>query len=228
MISTVQNEQRAVDSFDSGDLTTAESILLDMLKDDPDCLPAHFNLTRVYRRTGEFPLAVFHGRRTLRLNPAERNAALNLGIVFDEMGCVRQAVHYYKRELSQDPYSALTLWNLGHLYFRRNRWRAASDCLQRCFDLRYWHEMDDTVYKLGTCYYKLQKLQKCIDLYEAYVVMAPREGWALNNLGSALLHAKEYKRAILRLRQAFRLNPQGSVAEELARARRCHSRSAKN
>ena len=209
-------EAKADCLIDQGDLSGAERILNELLTNDPNSLGA---LTRVYIRMRQYPQALRHGRRTLQLNPDEPNASLNLGIVYDLMGNSRRAIHYYRRELAADPYSPETLWNLGCLYFAKHRWKSAADCLQRCFDVGFWKHAETTVYNLGQCYYKLRNVEGYIRVYEKYLNVYPNSAWAAANLGGALLHAGQYRRAAIWLRKAFHLNPSGSVAEKLLFAR---------
>jgi Tfp pilus assembly protein PilF len=68
---TEKMEDEAVRLFDGGKLRRAERVLKQMLASDPNCLPAHFQLARVYIRTGEYECALSHARRTLKLNPKE-------------------------------------------------------------------------------------------------------------------------------------------------------------
>src|SRR5256885_1837762 len=101
-------ENEAVSLLDRGKLRSSERLLKRMLAINTKCLPAHFHLARVYRRTGQYDLALYHARRTLRLSPDEPNASLNLGLIYDLMGRDTQAIRCYKKELSRNPDSAET------------------------------------------------------------------------------------------------------------------------
>lgn len=182
--------------IDKGQLGRAETVLQRMLANDRDCLPAHFNLTRVYQRTRQYKRALYHGRRTLRLNPLERNAHLNVGVIYDCMNNYRQAMRYYKKELQLNPGSAETFFNVGRLYFEKGQWSKASRFLAQCFDLGFPHELADTVEKLGLCYYRKRNRKAYIQLYYNYIKMFPRAFWAMRNLGKALLEDQEYKKAV--------------------------------
>jgi len=218
-INTDKMEDEAIRLLDSGEIRRAERILTQMLVSDPNCLSAHFHLARVYRRTKEYRRALQHARRTLKLNPKEPNAFLNLGLIYEFMGQDKLAVSSYKRELLRDPDNAETLFNIGRLYFNRHRWLHASEYLRRCFDIGYLFRVEDTVYKLGECYYKLNDLHSFIDIYTRYLQIAPNAAWAATNLGCALLRAKDYKHAVLWLSKGKQLgNRKKSIAAELVRA----------
>ncbi|MGN6386762.1 MAG: tetratricopeptide repeat protein [Verrucomicrobiota bacterium] len=207
-------------SLECDDPSFAERILREMLRRNPDSLTAHFHLTRVYRRKGQFSRALLHGQRTLKINPEEPNASLNLALVYEELGNYQRAVFYYKKELKRDPLNAETLYNLGYLYFHKHRWSAAAECLEKCLQERFWFNREDTVYKLGYCYYKQNNLQKYIELYQEYLRTVPFSAWAAENLGNALVRSKDYKSGILWLKRGHRLNPTGSIAEAIFKARK--------
>jgi tetratricopeptide (TPR) repeat protein len=217
-------EKEAIRLFESGKLRRAERVLKQMLASNPNCLPAHFQLARVYIRTGEYKCALSHARRTLKLNPKEPNACLNLGLIYDIMGRKKLATSYYKKELSLYADSPETLFYIGRIYFRKHLWLNASKYLLRCFDVGYSFNVEDTVYKLGDCYYKLRDLQAYIDILKRYLKMAPNASWAAANLGCALLREKDYKGAVRWLSKANKLGVRNSVAVELAQAKKMLTR----
>ena len=213
-------EDEGIRLLEEGKLRRAERVFKKLLEIDPNCLTAHFQLARVHRRTKEYKDALFHARRTLKLNHNEPNACLNLGLIYELIGQHRLAVLYYKRELSRNSTNPETLWNIGRLYFKKHRWLLASTYLRRCFETGFMFEIDYTVQKLGFCYYKLNDLKSYIDTYASYLQMFPNASWAYANLGSALLRAKDYKGAVLKLSRAKQLGTKKSVAQELERARK--------
>jgi tetratricopeptide (TPR) repeat protein len=212
-------EDQAVLLLDGNKLRRAEHVLKQMIIDVPNCLPAHFHLARVYRRTEEYDRALYHARYTLKLSPTEPNACLNLGLIYELLGRDERAKFYYKKELSRNPANAETLWNIGRLYFKGHRWLDASKYLRACFETSFKFEMEDTIYKLGFCYYKLRDLKSYIEVFASYVRINPNAAWAFANLGHALLDAKDYKGAVLRLSRASQLGVKKNIAVELARAR---------
>jgi len=219
-------EDEAVRLLDSGRLRRAERVLKRLLANDPNSLTAHFQLALVYWRTEEYKCALFHARRTLKLNPKETNAALNLGLIYDTMGRDKLANFYYKKELSRNPDSGETLFNIGRLYFRKHQWLRASQYLLHCFDVGNLYMVEDTVYKLGDCYYELRDLQSYIDILIRYLKMVPNASWAAANLGCALLRVKDYKGAVQWLSRANKLGVRNSVAVELAQAKKMLTKQA--
>lgn len=198
-------EDKAVRFLESGRLKDSAQILKQMLAKDRNCLAAHFHLARVYWRMGRYKGALKHASRTLALHPNEPNANLNLGVIYEAVGRYKEAIAQYKKELALNPNSLEALWNLGRLYYDKHRWLSASKCLQRCFDLGYMIEIDDTVDKLGMCYRNMKDARSYIKLFERYVQMFPNAAWAYANLGRALLYVKKYKKAALRLSRANQL-----------------------
>jgi tetratricopeptide (TPR) repeat protein len=220
-------EAEVTNLLDKGKLRRAEKVLNQMLAIDRNYLPAHFHLARVYRRTGQYEFALRHARRTLSLNPKERNAYLNYGMIFDLMGDSKRALFYYGKELAGNPFSAETLWNRGRLYFKKHRWLLASNDLNRCFKMGFSFDLDDTVQKLAFCYYKRHDLKLYIDLYTRYLQSFPNAAWAQANLGYAYLFAKDYKRAAIWLSRAARLATKRGVLIDLARVRKMLANGSK-
>ena len=198
-------EKLAVQLLGARKLRQSEKVLKRMLAEDQNCIAAHFYLAVVYGRMGKDECALYHGRRTLRLNPKEPNACLNLGLIYKWMNNYRRAKFYFRKELSRDSNNPETLFNLGRLYFDNHRWRDAAICLQRCFDIRYDYEMEDTVDKLAKCYFKLGEVKPYIDLFSACIILRPEAAWAAFNLGCAFFKNKDYSSAILYLEKAKQL-----------------------
>jgi len=218
-MNTDELEDEAERLLDGGKLRRAERVLKQMLAINANCLAAHFQLARVYRRTKKYDLALRHARRTLRLSPNERNACLNLGLIYDLMDNRKLAAFYYKKELSRNFGSPETHWNIGCLYFEKRQWLRASKHLRYCFENAFKPHFEDATNKLAICYHKLHDVRSYIDVFTEYVQIVPNAAWAFTNLGRALLAVKDYKSAVLRLTTAQRLGNRKSVVIELARAK---------
>jgi tetratricopeptide (TPR) repeat protein len=214
-----KQEEAGIKLLERGHLRRAERTFKQLLADDPNCLTAHFQLARVYRNTKQYKLALHHGGRTLRLNPKETNAAFNLGLTYELMGQRKLAILNYRRELALNPDNEEALWYLGRLYFKTNQWLRASRCLRRCFDRTYLDDIENTLYKLGICYNKLNDLPSYIDVYTRYLktFSYPTEKWAFPNLGYALLLAKDYEGAVFWLSKA-KYWGSGAIDDDLKRA----------
>jgi tetratricopeptide (TPR) repeat protein len=214
-------DEAALDSqieklLDRGKISQARRTLEGILRIMPNSVPAHFHLARVYRRTGDFKRALWHGKKTLKLSPKEANAFLNLALIYHLAGDRTRARVFYRKELKQDPFNAQTLWNLGQLYFEGHQWKKAAACLQRSIDLKFDHELEDTIWKLGLCYQKVRRVDEYISLFEDYLRIAPGAAWAASNLGRAYAHKGDFKHAVLWLKKAFRLSPSGKLEAELS------------
>jgi len=216
---------KAIELLEKGKLRRAEVLFKEFLTINPDYLTSHFQLARIYRLTGEYKAAVFHSHRVLRLSPNERNACLNLALIYDLMNRHKLATSYYKRELLENPDSSETLWNLGRLYFKCHRWLNASRCLRRCFENGFMFSIEDTIDKLGFCYFKLRDVHSYIEVYTAYVQMFPDASWAIANLGRALMQIKDYKRAVIRFSRALQLQNSKRLIAELTRAKKKQANS---
>lgn len=185
-----------------------------------DSVDAHFCLTRVYRRTEEYELALRHGRKVLRINPCELNANLNLGLIFECVGKFKNAISCYKKELALNPSSRETHYNLGYLYFNKRQWKRASNHLEKCFSLNLQFREEQMVYDLSRCYIKRNDLPRYIWLYRKYVKRQPMKGWAAANLAGALLDARRFKESLVAVEAAERLGSSCAFKPKLLKALR--------
>lgn len=221
-------EDRATRLLESGRLRQAERILCGLLKQDPQSVPAHFHLARVYTRMKSYSKALSHAQEVMRCNPNEPNVNLNLAIIYESLEKYTLAFRHYEAELLQNPDNVETLWNAGRLYFKKKRWKKASQLLRRCFDIGYLFEIEDTLYKLGYCFFKLKDSRSYVEIYRRYLQMVPDCGWAAANLGCRLFSLKHYHGAAYWLSIAQQVGTKASVRNELARARRMASKGVIN
>lgn len=227
MLTADEMERKAVEYFDAGSLSLSKRYCDKLLASDPDNIAAHFYLTRICWRKGMLKSALHHAKRVLQLNPSEGNAFLNLGLVYESLGNLKMAVTCYRKELAQNPFSGETLFNIGHLYFGARRWKKAITYLLQYVQMGFPFRQEDALFHLGNCYSEIDDLRGYIDAYTRYVSAHPNTGWALANLGSALLRSKDYKEAILKLSRAKRVGTRLSVDRKLATAKRMLERETK-
>jgi Tfp pilus assembly protein PilF len=221
-------EDEAIRLLELGRLRRSERLFKKVLMSDPSSLTSNFNLARVYRMTRQYKLALYHARRAIRMNRHELNAHLNLALIYDLIGKPRLALLNYKKELCKNPYSAETLWSIGRFYFSKKRWRKASVYLERCFNTGYVYDLEDTIYKLGSCYLNLGDPDSYKKLYTTYIKMAPDSAWAYANLGHCLLGLKDFRGAALNLLRAKRAGWKSVDADLNLAKRGLHRMSARN
>ncbi len=99
----------------------SETLFLNALQEDPDCLPAHINLTVWYTRLKEFDRAIQHGQRAVELAPDGIPGRKNLAYAYINQGNRREAIRVL-RPLAQ------------HSVEDPDVWRALADCFEALGD----------------------------------------------------------------------------------------------
>jgi tetratricopeptide (TPR) repeat protein len=211
-------EYRADKMFNSGKLSKAKILLLKILSINPNNIAANFNLVRIYRIENDYEKSIYHGKKTLQLNPNEKNANLNIGLSYDYKNNYRRALFYYKKELALNPSSQEAFYNIGNLYYERNQWKKAIPYLEKCFESGYKNNLDQTVYNLGTCYYKLNKIDLYIILYARFLETNSKTAWAAYNLAGAYFDKHQYKKAALMYAKARKLGVKKDTEKQIKKS----------
>ena len=112
---TLAAERRTETWFNS------ETLFLNALQENPDCLPAHINLTVWYTSLKEFDRAIEHGQRAVEIAPDGIPGRKNLAYAYINQGKQREAIHVL-RPLAQ------------HKVEDPDVWRALADCFEALGD----------------------------------------------------------------------------------------------
>jgi hypothetical protein len=101
--------------------SNTETLFLNALKENPDCLPAHINLTVWYTGHKDFERAIQHGRRAIEIAPDGIPGRKNLAYAYINKGDRREAIRVL-RPLAQ------------HNVEDPDVWRALADCFDALGD----------------------------------------------------------------------------------------------
>ena len=110
---------QAVDFVRAGDFDKAETLLKQALTADVTFGPAHNNLGKVYFHQREFYLAAWEFRYAMGLMPTQAEPKNNLGLVYEIVGKLDEAVEVYAQANDAAPDSADYLGNLARARIRR-------------------------------------------------------------------------------------------------------------
>ena len=119
-----------------------------------------------------------------------------------------EAIPHLKRAIELDPNFALALAQLSGVYTNTNQTALAPEFSQRAFDLRDRVSERERFF-ISWRYYRdaTQEWDKALELARSWTTTYPREAFAFNSLGSALIRFGQYDQAIEPYRQALRLDP---------------------
>ena len=113
-----------------GDLTAAETAFRQVLKLEPDSLPARANLGVVYMRREDWPRALAEFRTAERLAPNNPGVEVNIGLAYFHQGDYTSAIQPFQSVLKADPSSLQARYLLGLCYFATEQYSNAVNALQ--------------------------------------------------------------------------------------------------
>jgi hypothetical protein len=88
-----------------------ETLFTDALQQNPDCLPAHINLTYWYTEHKDFARAIEHGRRAIEIAPDGIPGRKNLAYAYINKGDRREAIRVL-RPLAQKQVGDPEVWRM--------------------------------------------------------------------------------------------------------------------
>lgn len=146
--------------FEQGRLDPATRCFSEIIKDNPDRFADVYNkLGVIYHRKGLSEKAIAYFEKALKVNPAYTEAALNLSIVYNELGRYEDAHRkfdsavktVYKTRMIKDPYIEGKLANeharLGDQYYDLGRYKEAITEYKKALKLR--PKFADIITQLG-------------------------------------------------------------------------------
>lgn len=91
--------------LDSGKIGAAETILTQLIQDQPDFAEAWNRRAFLYYAIGEYHKSLADTRRTLKINPVHFGALHGMGLCYAAIGDYVQAIETFRRALEIQPYS---------------------------------------------------------------------------------------------------------------------------
>ena len=120
-----------------------------------------------------------------------------------------EAIPHLKRAIELDPTFAMAYALLSEVYANTGQSAFAPEVARKAFDLRD-KVSDREQFFISWRYYRdaLQAWDKALDVARTWTATYPREAFAFNSLGNALIRFGQFEPAVPALREAIRLDPQ--------------------
>jgi arylsulfatase A-like enzyme/Flp pilus assembly protein TadD len=118
-IETYELFSDAMSESQHGDYQKSAGKLADIIKREPDLIPAYYIQGLNYYRMGQYPLAIENLKRALTLSPDYALAAYNLGLAYGRSGDLDNAILALKRTLELDNTNFDADYNLGVVYLEK-------------------------------------------------------------------------------------------------------------
>ena len=120
-----------------------------------------------------------------------------------------EAIPHLKRAIELDPAFAMAYAQLSAVYSNTGQGALAPEVARKAFELRD-RVSDREQFFISWRYYRdaLQAWDKALDVARTWTATYPREAFAFNSLGNALIRFGQFDQAVQPLRDAIRLDPQ--------------------
>lgn len=199
-----------------GDVDQAESLVIQAIQNNPEQLPAHVLLTRIYLRKKKLQEIITHFEATLADNPKFLPAYMVLGMVHDASGEFDKANDYYRQALDVQPDFAPAANNLA--------WNLAVEGgdLDEAFQLARMAmgrmpDEPNVLDTMGWIHHLLGHHWKAVAELERAVALDPKAPALHYRLGKAYMAAGEPQDARRAMEDALALDTDFPEAEEARR-----------
>ena len=166
--------------------------------------------TLTWRQAGIYRDEVALFSHVVALNPAARDAHLNLGNALLEADRTEEGLAASRIAVEQRPESADAHSNLGLALSNLERFAEAGEALRRALELdpRHKSALQNTAELLR----KQQRYEAAVEAYQTVLGRDRRYALAYAGMGDALFHLQRYEEAVASLTQALALQPRLPMA----------------
>ncbi|MFW6146187.1 MAG: tetratricopeptide repeat protein [Planctomycetota bacterium] len=215
--------------LDEDDEAAALAALLAAVEADPELSVAHAAIGDLYRRRGDYPMAVRAYEQAVEVNPWNFRNHYNCASLHQALASIekavqavrrhlRRAVVLYERAVVLDRTDYDSHLNLGVCRFRLGEYNQAAEACQRAIELD--ETMPEAYTNLGVVYHQLGRNYDAIAMYNKSLERDGLQPLVLMNLGDSYIRVGKYSSAIRSYRQALELAPASPTA--LERLGFCH------
>ncbi len=201
--------EKAEVAIASNDWATAETCLLEALRERPDDLNARFKLGFVYQSSQQLESALAAYRSINDIDPEIPAVHNNLGNVLNDLGRHADAIDSFARTLELSADYADGHGNLGNVLFKLGRLPEAEKSFRRAVELN--PEYFGAWYNLANVLQGLQKFEEAVVCYRQAARLNPQFPGVQNNLGNTLRTIGRFSEAVAVFQRAIELQP--DVAE---------------
>ncbi|QPF91834.1 O-linked N-acetylglucosamine transferase family protein [Bradyrhizobium commune] len=202
--------QLAIQHFNGGELTQAESLCRKLLKRQKGNPDAWHLLGVIAMRMGQTENAVAHIRTCTRLAPGNAAALCNLGLAYKAQGRLSQAAAVLEQASRAAPDNSEILYNLGNTRASLGEFEAAIAAYHRAVALN--PDQPEYHNNLGRALEGDRSIGEAIAAYARALALQPSFAGALTNLGNAYLDLGRPADALRCHRQAIAHQPDFDAA----------------
>ncbi len=215
--------KEGLQAFQSGQTEKAKAAYRQVLESDPDHAEANHMMSVFAYRDGDFENVIDFIKRAISTAPQQPIYYNNLGIAFQNLDRLDEAIANYQKALDLNPAYADAHNNLGTAFQEMERAGDAIPCFQKALALKT--DYADAHGNMGCALQELGRLDEARASYLKALSINPNYAKALSNLGVVLQVTGRLDDAAASLRQALSIDPHdvkahgnmGCVLNELGR-----------
>ena len=153
----------------------------------------------------------------LAIDPANYDAAVHLGFLYQKEGKLDKAADFYEKAIESNPEDAQSLGSLAGIYAEQKDTPKAIDAFERAIKATTGDTRTRFRSQLGRILIGEQQFDKAAVVYDSLVTEKPDNASYQYNLGASLKALKNFKDATPHLEKAIELKPDFGLAyQELA------------
>ncbi len=183
-----------------------------LLEQTPDSFAVHLNLGRALYDQGRFDEAVERLNRAVELDPRSAAAHNQLGLALRRRGDINGAIEHYKRAIELDPAGVDAQTNLALLLVRLGKFDVAASGFEHV--MRIKPGFPNALIGMGLARAGQGRLAEAVQYLRSAVESDPQDADTRCLLAEHLLQLGEVEEALAEYREALRLDPDSTTAQQ--------------
>ncbi len=188
-----------------GRFEQAETLYLDILKEDPNNIGVINMLGILYDQTTRPDLALTYMKKAAQLDPENEGLQNNLGLALISNNQVDEAITVLKKAIEKGPSSLDIRNSLGAAFYKAKRYSEAIECYQDI--LQENPNFTDAHFNLGKALQDIRQFDQAIAAYQQVLKLTPNNVKALISLGSLMMDSNNLEQAEHYYQKALNINP---------------------
>ena len=202
--------KQAVEAYKKNDLTSAQTLYLEVLQIDEKNLEALGNLGVISKALGKHKKAIEYYLKAIKINPNNPLVYNNLGNAFKAIKDYKRAILAFSDCIKRDPKNASAYNNLGIVYEASGDNNKAIQAYKEA--VRINPKFSKAVNNIGVVLYKQKKYQESIEIFKIALKIDPNYYELFSNIGACYNKMKKYDEAIESLSIAIEKQPKNGGA----------------
>jgi hypothetical protein len=200
-----KNQSKLSQLFDAGRINECIALALRLLKKNPDDLFVINLLIRIYLNVNIQEHALFYFKKSLSIDPNQREVLFNYSVFLDSIGNYSLAIKIVNDYLELYPKDESALVNKG--FYLRNI-KSYDEAIKSFLSAILVNSQNYLCYvAIGYIYYLKNEINSALDFYNQSISINPNSSEAYLNRGLALSSQNLFEEAIADFNRAISINP---------------------